>query len=56
MTHSGNNKWYGEDEQTISKDDEEKGVIFCCSALVWDMLEGKEQESEKQTQLSATGL
>lgn len=42
MTHSGNNKCYGEHEQIISKDDEERGVTFCFNALVWEMLEGKE--------------
>jgi hypothetical protein len=42
MTHSGNSKWYGEQEQTISKDNEERGVTFCCNALAWFTLEGKE--------------
>jgi len=32
----------GEHEQTISKDDEERGVTFCSNALVLYMLEGKE--------------
>jgi len=48
MTHSGNNNWCGEHEQTISKDDEERGIAFCSNALVWDMLEGKEQESKNR--------
>jgi hypothetical protein len=42
MTHSGNNKWYGEHEQTTSTDDEERGVIFWSDVLFWVKLEGKE--------------
>jgi hypothetical protein len=56
MTHSGNNNWYGEHEQTISKDDEDKGVTLCCNALVSDMFEGKEYDIKKQKQLFAMEL
>jgi hypothetical protein len=48
MTHYGNNKWYGEHGQTISKDDKERVVTICCKALVWNILEGKEWESKSR--------
>jgi len=48
MPHSGNNKWYSKNEPTISQDDEERGVTFCCNVHVWDMLEGKEQECKNR--------
>jgi hypothetical protein len=33
MTFSGNNKWYGEHEQRIARNYEERGVIFWYNVL-----------------------
>jgi hypothetical protein len=48
MTHSGNNKWYGEHEQSTSTVDKKRGVIFCSNVLFGDKLKGKELESSSR--------